>query len=108
MYFPFMLFIFFGITAILAAMFYLLHKQERLFRILRDENAELRVLLRAVGSRTDLSPPTADRQAFSSPVEDPLLNLSFEDPLKQKKTPERDPALELHFDTPLETMQSRN
>ena len=108
MYFPFMLFIFFGITAILAAMFYLLHKQERLFRILRDENAELRVLLRAVGSRTDLSAPMSDRQAFSSPTEDPLLNLSFEDPLKQKKPPERDPALELHFDTPLETMQSRS
>ncbi|MDE7241958.1 hypothetical protein [Desulfovibrio sp.] len=104
-----LLFIFFCFFGILAALFYLLKRQEQAWQLLRDEHAQLRVLLRALESRLEylaavcLDPEQARRAearaataagddkpgASSAPVSagpagasgtDPLLRLSFEEP----------------------------
>ena len=110
----FMLFIFLCFFGILAVLFYMLRSQEKLCQSLRDEHAQLRVLLRALESRLDAlcaargeqaSPAHAvELSARPSPAEDPLLRLSF-DPPDQPSVGHAtrdgqgvDPALDLHFD----------
>ena len=104
--FSIMLFIFLCFLGMLAVLFYMLHSQERLCRILRDEHAQMRVLLRAMESRLDAldgGDDPAPRPTGELSAHDPLLRLSFEEPL-QPGRPERDdkpatdPALDLHFD----------
>ncbi len=58
--FSIMLFIFLCFLGMLAVLFHMLRSQERLCRILRDEHAQMRVLLRAIraGRR---SPPQIPR-----------------------------------------------
>ena len=51
--FSLMLFIFLCFLGMLAVQFYMLRSQERLNRALRDEHAQMRVLLRAMESRLD-------------------------------------------------------
>ena len=104
-----LLLIFFCFFGILAALFYLLKRQEQAWQLLRDEHAQLRVLVRALESRLeylaagcldpeqarraearaakdggdekagDSSAPLADGPAGASGT-DPLLRLSFEEP----------------------------
>lgn len=108
--FSVLLFLFFFFFGILAALFYMLRRQEQAWQTLRDENAQLRVLLRALESRLEflasvsLDPEQA-RRAETRPTEenkpgtDPLLRLSFEEP-ETPPAPAKaahDPALELHF-----------
>ncbi|MDE5879346.1 MAG: hypothetical protein K2G99_04915 [Desulfovibrio sp.] len=121
-----LLFIFFCFFGILAALFYLLKRQEQAWQLLRDEHAQLRVLLRALesrleylatvtldpdqarraGERADAAAPagrsaSVDEAPGGSSGTDPLLRLSFEEP----ESPEapaaakagHDPALELRF-----------
>lgn len=102
-----LLFMFFCFFGILAALFYLFKQQEHAWQLLRDEHAQLRVLLRALESRLEylatvtLDPEQTHRahdaarqeaapentppyQPFAAPAEasgrDPLLRLSFEEP----------------------------
>ncbi len=103
-----LLFMFFCFFGILAALFYLLKRQEHAWQLLRDEHAQLRVLLRALESRLEylaavtLDPEQTRRahdparqeaaQETASPYpplaaapaeasgRDPLLRLSFEEP----------------------------
>ena len=51
--FSIMLFIFLCFLGMLAVLFYMLRSQERLCQVLRDEHAQMRVLLRAMESRLD-------------------------------------------------------
>ena len=81
--FPVMLFFFLGILAILGALFY----------ALRDEHAQLRVLLRAMESHLG-----RNSDESSNPGNDPLLHLDFSDPFQEGNNPEKELALELHFD----------
>lgn len=48
-----LLFMFFFFFGILAALFYMLRRQEQAWQLLRDEHAQLRVLLRALESRLE-------------------------------------------------------
>lgn len=48
-----LLFIFFCFFGILAALFHMLRRQEQAWQLLRDEHAQLRVLLRALESRLE-------------------------------------------------------
>lgn len=100
--FSIMLFIFLCFFGILAVLFHMLRSQERLFRILRDEHAQMRVLLRAMESRLDALDGTEPQPTGSLPAHDPLLRLSFEGPAANKADsgPAVDPALDLHFDPP--------
>lgn len=122
-----LLFIFFCFFGILAALFHLLKRQEQAWQLLRDEHAQLRVLLRALESRLEylaavcLDPEQARRAGAQAPGDaavkapsdsrsdgpagpsgtDPLLRLSFEEP-ETPRAPAageagHDPALELHF-----------
>lgn len=103
-----LLFIFFCFFGILAALFYLQKRQEQAWQILRDEHAQLRVLVRALESRLEylaavcLDPEQARRAGAPAAQEehsvggagtaphpdaaagasgtDPLLRLSFEEP----------------------------
>ena len=103
-----LLFMFFCFFGILAAIFYLLKRQEHAWQLLRDEHAQLRVLLRALESRLEyLAAVTLDPEQTrrardparqeterenavpaspfaAAPAEasgrDPLLRLSFEEP----------------------------
>lgn len=98
--FSIMLFIFLCFSGILAVLFHMLRSQERLCRALRDEHAQLRVLLRAVESRLDrLDGSAAARPTPPAAADDPLLRLSFEAP-RAEQAPVTDPALDLHFDPP--------
>ncbi len=101
--FSIMLFIFLCFLGMLAVLFYMLRSQERLCRILRDEHAQMRVLLRATESRLDALSGVAGpalRPTGVVPAHDPLLHLSFEDPLQPGRDEKHatDPALDLHFD----------
>lgn len=121
-----LLFIFFCFFGILAALFYLLKRQEQAWQLLRDEHAQLRVLVRSLESRLEYlaavcldpeqarraearaaqeagdekrgGPSAPDRPAGASGT-DPLLRLSFEEPESPRPDPEagHDPALELRF-----------
>ena len=51
--FSIMLFIFLCFLGMLAVLFHMLRSQERLCQVLRDEHAQMRVLLRAMESRLD-------------------------------------------------------
>lgn len=103
----FMFFFFFGILAVL---FYLLKRQEQAWQTLRDEHAQLRVLMRSLESRLEflatvsLDPNLAQRaeqtpEQGDKPGADPLLRLSFEEPESPpaQGNAAHDPALELHF-----------
>lgn len=122
-----LLFIFFCFFGILAALFYLFRREEQAWQLLRDEHAQLRVLLRALESRLEylaavcLDPEQARRAearaaqeageerapaapgaagASANPGTDPLLRLSFEEPEEPAPAPGKpatDPALELRF-----------
>ena len=101
-----LLFIFFCFFGILAALWYLHKSQQQAWQLLRDEHAQLRVLLRALESRLEylaavcLDPEQARRADARASREageedapgahadgpgassgtDPLLRLSFEEP----------------------------
>lgn len=106
-----MFFIFFCFLGISAMLYYVLRCQERHCRMLRDDNAELRVLLRALESRMARlegeAPAMAAQQsavAVDAAAEPhSLLHLSFDAPAapgregvtQEAKT---DPGLDLHFD----------
>lgn len=106
-----MFFIFLCFLGISAMLYYVLRCQERTCRLLREDNAELRVLLRALESRMahlegDMPAPETPRASDLSggvaAVEgDSLLHLSFDAPA-QAAAPRRDsgmdPDLELHMD----------
>lgn len=104
--FSIMLFIFLCFLGMLAVLFHMLRSQERLCRILRDEHAQMRVLLRAMESRLDAlsgADEPAPRPTGDLAGHDPLLRLSFEDPRQpgrpgREEKPATDPTLDLHFD----------
>lgn len=106
--FSLMLFIFLCFLGMLAVQFYMLRSQERLNRTLREEHAQLRVLLRAVEARLDAlgcpaAPTMAETAVQATPAaQDPLLHLSFEAPAARQaapRTPAVDPGLDLHMDS---------
>ena len=87
--FSIMLFIFLCFLGMLAVLFHMLRSQERLCQVLRDEHAQMRVLLRAMESRLDAldgSAGSEPRPAGTLPARDPLLHLSFEDPVSSART----------------------
>ena len=116
-----LLFMFFCFFGILAALFYMLRRQEQAWQLLRDEHAQLRVLLRALESRLEylatvtLDPEQARRAGVPGGVNtssaaprdedaagpigasgtDPLLRLSFEEP-ETPGEPGRDGARAAH------------
>ena len=104
--FSLMLFIFLCFLGMLAVQFYMLRSQERLNRALRDEHAQMRVLLRAMEARLDAlgcpAPKLAETAVQATPAaQDPLLHLSFDAPAAKKaapRTPVVDPGLDLHMD----------
>lgn len=89
-----MLFMFFCFFAILAMFFYVLWRQEQMAKSLKEENTQLRVLLRALESRMDylaqiyLSENCQATEAVAGDSRaradmagtDPLLHLSFDEP----------------------------
>ena len=105
-----MFFIFLCFLGISVMLYYLLRCQERHCRMLRDDNAELRVLLRALESRMAHlegdAPVTAAAQPAAAPEaaaeRDSLLHLSFDAPAPEHGAPREplreDPGLDLHFD----------
>ncbi|WP_291438894.1 hypothetical protein [Desulfovibrio sp.] len=124
--FSIMLFIFLCFFGILAVLVYMLRGQERLVTQLRDEHAQLRVLLRAMESRLDHLDGTrpADAEPDDRPLADqphsqaaPTKNVRGADPLENfsgqtraaRLTPAHegrvadtadDPLLHLSFDPP--------
>lgn len=103
--FSLMLFIFLCFLGMLAVQFYMLRSQERLNRALRDEHAQMRVLLRAMEARLDAlgcPAPKLAETAVPPAAQDPLLHLSFDAPAAKKaapRTPVVDPGLDLHMDS---------
>lgn len=106
--FSLMLFIFLCFLGMLAVQFYMLRSQERLNRALREEHAQVRVLLRAVEARLDAlgcpaAPKVAETVVQATPAsQDPLLHLSFDAPAAPQAAPRApavDPGLDLHMDT---------
>lgn len=106
-----MFFIFLCFLGISAMLYYVLRCQERHCRMLRDDNAELRVLLRALESRmahlegdapvTAAPQPAAAADAAAVAEPDSLLHLSFDAPASEQSAPQSagtDPGLDLHFD----------
>ena len=104
-----MFFIFLCFLGISAMLYYVLRCQERHCRMLRDDNAELRVLLRALESRmahlegdapaTAAPQPAAAADTAAEP--DSLLHLSFDAPAPEQSAPQEsktDPGLDLHLD----------
>ena len=78
--FSLMLFIFLCFLGMLAVQFYMLRSQERLNRALRDEHAQMRVLLRAMEARLDAlgcpAPKLAETAVQATPAaQDPLMRL---------------------------------
>lgn len=119
--FSIMLFIFLCFFGILAVLYHMLRSQEKLCRSLREEHAQMRVLLRALESRLDgLETADAPHASVRSaahlaprpavpPSEDPLLRLSFDEPAaEQKSSSGIDPALDLHFDPAMDLAPSRS
>lgn len=123
--FSIMLFIFLCFFGILAVLYHMLRSQEKLCRSLREEHAQMRVLLRALESRLDGleadgmtdAPRATTRSAAhlaprpaAQPAEDPLLRLSFDEPAaEQPASPTGiDPALDLHFDPALDLASSQS
>lgn len=90
--FSLMLFIFLCFLGMLAVQFYMLRTQERLNRALRDEHAQMRVLLRAMEARLDAlgcpAPKLAETAVQATPAaQDPLLHLSLEAPAAGRPRP---------------------
>lgn len=87
-----MLFMFFCFFGILAMFFYVLWRLEQIAKSLKEENTQLRVLLRALESRMDYLaqiclaekgqiPDSSDTRARADMAGiDPLLHLSFDEP----------------------------
>lgn len=103
-----LLFIFFCFFGILAALFYLLKRQEHAWQLLRDEHAQLRVLLRALESRLEyLATVTLDPEQTRR-EHDPVRREAAEGngapyaPLgaAQAEASGRDPLLRLSFEEP--------
>ena len=94
--FSFMLFIFLGFLGVLAVSFYLLFRLDRISRTLREEHAQMRLLLRSLEAR--LSSAEAIPEP-SKPLQDEtetILTLDF-GRKAQTKAP-LDPTLDLHMD----------
>lgn len=95
--FSILLFMFFFFLGIIAIFIFIARRVDAHFRSLSEENAQLRVLLRAIESHLDGEDapcgPKTEMPADDA-AKDPLLHLSFE-----KTAPGRvnDPALELRF-----------
>jgi len=116
--FSIMLFIFLCFFGILAVLYHMLRSQEKLCCSLREEHAQMRVLLRALESRLDgleeaEAPHAAGRSAAhltprsAAPSEDPLLHLSFDEPAAAPQSSAGiDPALDLHFDPAMDLAPS--
>lgn len=118
--FSIMLFIFLCFFGILAVLYHMLRSQEKFCRALREEHAQMRVLLHAMELRLDAldsaQTPSASHnhtrsatrlvpQPAAQPAADPLLHLSFDEPAAPQRatTPSGiDPALDLHFDPTLD------
>lgn len=80
--FSFMIFIFLGFLAIVMACLYLLYSQEKFFHLLKDEHAELRLLLRSMEAR--LAEFEQQQGWAKSAKQDELLHLSFPEPKPQE------------------------
>lgn len=111
--FSLLVFMFCFFIGSLVMFFYSLKKRESQFKSLSEENAQLRVLLRAMESRLDnmekymalcagFKKPSLSDESEPCPPEsqenstpDPLLHLSFEDPNKN-----RDAGLDILLDSP--------
>ena len=117
--FSIMLFIFLCFFGILAVLYHMLRSQEKLCCSLREEHAQMRVLLRALESRLDgleaAEAPYAPGKSAAhltprpaaAPAEDPLLRLSFDEPAAAPQSPAGiDPALDLHFDPAMDLAPS--
>lgn len=122
--FSIMLFIFLCFFGILAVLVYMMRGQERLVKQLRDEHAQLRVLLRAMESRLDypdarpaeaepddhlLTDQSLSQAAPENPhTTDPFENFSGQTraarltPVHENRTADTDsdPLLHLSFDPP--------
>lgn len=87
---PFMLFIFFCFLGIIAVQIYSMHRTEQLVHELREQHAQLRVLLRAVEARLDdREPPESiedDEPKSRGAGADPLLHLSLDPPSARPQT----------------------
>ena len=103
--FSFMLFIFLGFLAIIIVCLYFIYSQEKLCHILRDEHAEMRLLLRSMESRLAAFERGNCAKAQTGDDTDELLSLDFHDPDVSAK-PRVNPDLDLHFD-PQEAVAER-
>ncbi len=106
---PFMLFIFLGFLCVIAVLLYFLCTQEKIAHTLRDEHAEMRLLLRALDSRLKLF--EAERSGQSPRESDPiaaqadsLLKLDLVE--TRSPTNSTDTGLELHMDPPSDKKSS--
>lgn len=91
--FSLMLFMFFFFLGLLAVLWLMQRRNDQQFRALNEDNAQLRVLLRALESRLDSRGAEASGKEENTAQEDPLLHLSF-DRQPEAPLPKRD-ALEL-------------
>lgn len=85
-----MFFIFLSFVGTAAMLFYAMRCQERQCRRLQDDNAELRVLIRALESRLDAPRAPAGAAAPAQepdPARDPLLHLNFDAPSDSSARP---------------------
>ncbi|MBR4741322.1 MAG: hypothetical protein IK079_00270 [Desulfovibrio sp.] len=97
--FSMMLFLFFGFLGITALLVYLLICQDRQSHVLRDEHAQLRVLLRSMESRVAsleslLCGKEGKKKRWDAEKES-LLSLDFSGPSETKA--KTDPNLDLHL-----------
>ncbi|MBQ7608941.1 MAG: hypothetical protein IJU76_13395 [Desulfovibrionaceae bacterium] len=94
-----MLFIFLGFLCVVAVLLYLLYAQEKIAHTLRDEHAEMRLLLRALDSRLKLfqPEPCGSPAKEADPIAqqaDALLKLDF----AETPAPLADDGLKLDLD----------
>lgn len=94
-----MIFMFLCFSGLVVMFYYILHSQEKFYESMRDEHAQMRVMLRVMESRlAELSGETPDapvQQRRDDISDEPLLSLSLND--DRRETPQ-DNGLELRFD----------
>lgn len=93
-----MIFMFLCFSGLVVMFYYILRNQEKFYESMRDEHAQMRVMLRVMESRlAELNGETPDApiQRQDDVSGDPLINLSLND--DHRETP-HDNGLELRFD----------
>ena len=100
----FMIFMFLGVICVVAVLFYMLYTQERICKTLREEHAQMRLLVQTLEQqiRKERVSPSVPEDAVANSA-DALLELSFSKAEKEKKVADAD--LDLHLDIPSDTVK---